>query len=113
MTHRDPTDVMVSVAEVYQEVRRQFSDDLDLPYLGQLNVEHWSTGMDRLLAFRPSRDDRFFDIDFRAMQADPLREVRALYDWLEPVSDVFERGMKRWWTTTSSARRTSNPTRHC
>ena len=30
MTHRDPTDVMVSVADVYREVGKQFSDDIDL-----------------------------------------------------------------------------------
>lgn len=105
MTHRDPTDVMVSVADVYQEVGKQFSDDLDPHYLGHLNVDHWSTGMDRLLAFRPTRDERFYDIDFRTMQADPIGEVRGLYDWLgEPVSDEFELGMKRWWTEHSEQR---------
>jgi hypothetical protein len=73
MTHRDPTDVMVSVADVYVQVGQQFSVDLDLPAIGRLNVEQWQTGMERLLAFRDAgRDDRFFDIDFRAMQSDPI-----------------------------------------
>lgn len=99
MTHRDPTDVMVSVADVYQEVGKQFSTDLDLPHLGRINVDDWSRGMANLLAFRDAgNDDRFFDIDFRSMQADPLGEVRALYDWLgEPVTPDFEAGMARWW----------------
>ena len=99
MTHRDPTDVMVSVADVYAEVGKQFSDDVDPRYLGRLNVEQWSIGMDRVLAFRDVHgDDRFFDIDFRAMQRDPIGEVRQLYDWLgEPVSDEFADGMARWW----------------
>ena len=106
MTHRDPTDVMVSVADVYQEVGRQFSDDLDLRYLGRLNVDQWVTGMDRLLAFRDAgRDDRFFDIDFRAMQADPIGEVRRLHDWLgEPVTPDFEAGMQRWWRDNAEDR---------
>ena len=52
MTHRDPTDVMVSVADLYCEVGRQFSDGIDPHYLGRLNVEQWTTGMDRVLAFR-------------------------------------------------------------
>jgi hypothetical protein len=99
MTHRDPTDVMVSVSDVYLEVGRQFSADQDLAYLGWLNVRDWTTGMDRLLAFRDAgADDRFYDIDFRAMQADPIGEVRGLYDWLgEPVTPAFEAGMKQWW----------------
>ncbi len=78
MTHRDPTDVMVSVADLYCEVGRQFSDGIDPHYLGRLNVEQWTTGMDRVLAFREAHgDDRFYDIDFRAMQRDPVGEVRG------------------------------------
>ena len=106
MTHRDPTDVMVSVADVYLEVGQQFSDDLDLSYLGRLNVEQWVTGMERLLEFRDAgRDHRFFDIDFRAMQSDPLGEVGRLYDWLgEPVTPEFEAGMRRWWADNAEHR---------
>ena len=81
MTHRDPTEVMLSVADVYAEVATMFSDDIDLEYLGALNVEHWSVGMERALAFRDAgADARFYDIDFRAMQAIPIGEVRGLYD---------------------------------
>jgi hypothetical protein len=106
MTHRDPTDVMVSVADVYYEVGRQFSADLDLHYLGRLNVEEWATGMERLLDFRDAgRDHRFFDIDFRAMQADPIGEVGRLYAWLgEPMSSEFEAGMTRWWAENAEHR---------
>ena len=106
MTHRDPTDVMVSVADVYQEVGNQFSQDLDLTYLGRLNVDQWVTAMERLLAFRDAgRDHRFFDIDFRAMQSDPVGEIRRLYDWLgEPVTPELEAGMQRWWAENAEHR---------
>lgn len=106
MTHRDPTDVMVSVADVYQEVGNQFSRDLDLHYIGRLNVDQWVTGMQRLLEFRDAGNDhRFFDIDFRAMQADRLGEIGRLYDWLgEPVTPAFEAGMKDWWTQNAETR---------
>jgi hypothetical protein len=99
MTHRDPTEVLVSVADLYAEVGSQFNDVLDLGYLGALNLEHWSTAMDRVVAFRDAgADDRFYDLDFRAMQADPIGEVRGLYTWLDqPVSEAFETGMARWW----------------
>src|SRR3954453_8250742 len=97
MTHRDPTDVMLSVCDVYADLIGVFTDHMDRAYVGRLNVEQWSTGMRRLMAFRDSgADDRFYDIDFRAMQADPIREVRGLYAWLgEPVGDAFEAGMRR------------------
>jgi hypothetical protein len=106
MTHRDPTDVMVSVSDVYLEVSKQFSADHDLRYLGWLNVEDWTKGMERLLAFRDAgADDRFYDIDFRVMQADPIGEVRGLYDWLgERVTPEFEVGMHRWWAENAEDR---------
>jgi Sulfotransferase family len=99
MTHRDPAEVIVSVADVYVEVGRQFSTNLDLHYIGQLNVHHWTTAMERLLGFRTSHaGDRFYDIDFRKMQNDPIGQVRGLYAWLdEPVSPAFEDRMRRWW----------------
>ncbi len=65
--------------------------------------------MDRALAFRDGgADDRFYDIDFRAMQADPIGEVRGLYAWLgEPVSEEFEAGMRRWWADNAEHREPS------
>jgi hypothetical protein len=106
MTHRDPADVLVSVADVYAEVGKMFSDDVDRPYLGALNVEHWSIAMQRLLEFRDAQPaGRFFDIDVTAMQRDPIGEVRALYAWLdEPVTDEFEAGMRGWWARHAEQR---------
>ena len=45
MTHRDPTDVILSVAELYADIIGSFSAQIDRPYIGWLNVEHWSVGM--------------------------------------------------------------------
>jgi len=71
-----------------------------------MNVEHWSTAIERGLAFRDAGNDhRFYDMDFRAVQRDPIAEVRGLYAWLdEPVSDAFERGMRRWWAENAETR---------
>jgi Sulfotransferase family len=106
MTHRDPTEVMVSVADLYGEMRPMLSDDVDLASLGPLNVEQWSLAMRRALAFRDAgHDDRFFDMDFRAVQRTPLEEVHRLYDWLgEPVTPQFEAGMRRWWHENAESR---------
>ena len=106
MTHRDPTDVILSVTDVYADIVGGFTDHLDRPYLGQLNVSQWSVGMDRAVKFRDAgADHRFFDIDFRAMLADPIGEVRRLYAWLgEPVSDEFEQGMRTWWADNAEKR---------
>ena len=106
MTHRDPADVMVSVAEVYADIAGAYTDHLDPCYLGQLNVEHWSVGMNRALKFRDGgAGHRFCDIGFIDMQADPVGEVCRLYRWLgEQTTDEFESAMRRWWTANQQDR---------
>ena len=111
MTHRDPTDVILSVADVYADIVGGFTDHLDRRYLGELNVQQWSIGMDRAVKFRDGgAEHRFFDIDFRTMQANPIGEVRRLYGWLgEPVTDEFETRMRAWWADNAEKRESHTP----
>jgi hypothetical protein len=103
MTHRDPTDVLLSVADVYADIGGTFTDDLDRHYIGRLNVEQWSTGINRVMKFRDNGGNNlFYDIDFLAMREDPLGEVRGLYEWLgKPVTPQFESKMRQWWETAT------------
>lgn len=105
MTHRDPADVLLSVVDVYADIVGGFTDHLDRRYLGELNVTQWSTGIARVMAFREKAADRFYDIDFRAMQDDPIGEVKRLYSWLgEGVTDRFEAHMRTWWAENAEKR---------
>ncbi len=110
MTHRDPTDVILSVADLYADIIGSFSDEINRPYIGRLNVEHWSLGMQRALRFRADgAKNRFYDIDFRAMQADPIGEVKGLYAWLDvPVGAGFEARMQSWWAQAAAEREPSS-----
>jgi hypothetical protein len=112
MTHRDPTDVILSVACVYEEIIAKFTETVDLHYIGELNQRTWTTGMNRLIAFREKdgNDARFHDIHFRAMQDDPIGEVRGLYDWLgEKVTPEFETAMEAWWQQNEARERYEKP----
>ena len=61
--------------------------------------------MTRTLDFRADNEDRFYDIDFRQMQSEPIETVRSLYAWLgAEVSVEFEAGMRRWWQTAAANR---------
>jgi hypothetical protein len=110
MTHRDPTDVILSVADLYADIIGSFGTEIDRPYIGRLNVEHWSLGMDRALKFRAGgADDRFYDIAFRAMQDDPIAEITGLYAWLgAPVGAEFEARMQSWWEHAAAEREPSS-----
>ncbi|MFC6621032.1 sulfotransferase family protein [Novosphingobium panipatense] len=111
MTHRDPAEVMLSVATVYADIIGKFTDHPDPVYIGELNVQCWSEAMKRAMAFRAAgQDNRFFDIHFRTMEADPIGEVRRLYDWLgEDVSPAFARAMSQWWAGNEQAERMVKP----
>jgi len=110
MTHRDPTDVILSVADLYADIIGTFTEAIDRPYIGRLNVEHWSLGMQRALDFRANgNEERFYDIDFRAMQTDPIGEVTGLYGWLGvPVTEDFASRMRSWWTEAANDREPSS-----
>lgn len=110
MTHRDPTDVLLSVADLYADIIGSFTDHIDRRYIGQLNVHQWSLGMARAVQFRAAgADRRFYDIDFRAMQTDPIGQVRGLYAWLgEPVTGEFESRMRNWWMAAAQDREPSS-----
>jgi hypothetical protein len=106
MTHRDPTDVLASVCDVYADIGGTFSDEVDRDYVGRVNIEQWSLGINRVLSLRAGpANERFYDIDFRAMQADPIGQVRGLYEWLgQPVSGEFEQRMRGWWEANAATR---------
>lgn len=109
MTHRDPTDVLLSVSELYRDVFASFTDDVDHHYIGSVNLKVWSTAMERVVAHRRLHDDeRFYDIHHSAMQSDPIGEVKGLYRWLgEPVTPEFEAGMASWWQHSQAVREPS------
>jgi Sulfotransferase family len=94
MTHRDVSKVLPSVTDLYCTLLRMSSDDIDPFAVGDLNMQQWGTAIDRILAFRSAgRDDKFYDIGFAPFQADPIAEVRGLYEWLgrDLTSDTEQR----------------------
>ena len=106
MTHRDPAEVIPSVVDVYADILCRFTEHSDNDYLIELNLQHWSKGMERTLAFRDKgHEHRFYDIAFSDMQADPIVQVCGLYGWMgEAVSEAFREGMARWWQDNESQR---------
>lgn len=112
MTHRDPGDVLLSVCAIFADLMAKFSDSIDEPYIGALNLQFWTEGMRRAAAFRAQsgNDARFYDIHFTAMQRDPVGAVRGLYAWLgEDVSPAFAEAMARWWASNAQAERMAKP----
>jgi hypothetical protein len=98
-THRDVSRVLPSVCDLYYTMLQAGNLEIDPLYVRDVNMEQWGLALDRCLAFRqdPARDARFFDIGFTSFQADPVAEIRKLYDWLgdELTPDTVTR-MRAW-----------------
>lgn len=102
MTHRDIASVLPSVADLYLELHRAYSDDLDLIEIGRDTGDFCELGMRRLIAFRDAGNDyRFFDIQFAPFQADPFPILEDLYAFLgETLSDEARARMQAWRINT-------------
>ena len=98
MTHRDVAEVVPSVADLYLELHRAYSDEVDLPAIGRLVGGWCELAMERMIAFRDAgREHRFFDIHFAPFQADPFPIIEDLYDFLgETLSAEARAGMVAW-----------------
>jgi hypothetical protein len=106
MTHRDVAKVLPSVCALYGTLAGVLTDTFDAPAVGAHNTEVWRTALERLIAFRDAgNEDRFFDLDFQAVQADPIGEVTRLYADLgdELTGDARHR-MQAWWDAASAGR---------
>lgn len=102
MTHRDVASVIPSVADLYFEMHKAWSDDIDKPWMGQINIEFCRLGMERMIAFREAgNEDRFFDIHFLPFQKDPFPILQQLYDWLgEEFTPEARARMQAWRDST-------------
>ena len=99
MTHRDIASVVPSVCDVYLELSKAYSDDVDKRFLGQQNAAWTELGLQRVIAFRDKQgqNDRFFDIHFAPFQQDPFPALEALYGFLgEELTAETRARMAAW-----------------
>lgn len=99
-THRDPYEVMASVSSLHCMMRGAFSDAIDPKSVGRQQVELWARLLARSMAVRdrlPDEADRFVDLHYRDLVADPIECVRHVYArfGLELTAEA-ERRMQRF-----------------
>jgi len=102
MTHRDITKVLPSVCDLYFELSKAYSDDVDKRFLGQQNTEWTELGLRRVIAFRNAgQDHRFFDVYFAPFQKDPFPTLEKLYAFLgEELTEQTRARMQLWRQST-------------
>jgi len=106
-THRDPAEVLGSVCSLIAYVRSWVSDRDDAAELGTQQVALWSEALHRAMVFRDKvGEDRFADIAFAPLNADPVTTVATAYGQLGlELSDEGARRMAAWSTQNAQGSR--------
>jgi hypothetical protein len=98
-THRDPVRALASFCSMVAHAHGVFSDEVDPLEVGR----HWSVKAGRMvrraMATRdrlgPAAEERFLDVSYADLVADPLGQVRRIYRWVGlSLTEEAERGMR-------------------
>ena len=82
-TYRDPTRLIASMASHATVLRKAFSDDADPHTIAVDWADRWARALDRFLAVRDRAPAaQFLDVDFGAIESNPLGTVERVYDFL-------------------------------
>jgi hypothetical protein len=95
-THRDPLNVIASLASHTTVLRRAFSDRVDPHGVGQDWADRWTRALYRFLESRDQQPtEQFLDVDYDAIEQRPLATVANIYDWLNwPLSTDARQAMQ-------------------
>lgn len=97
-THRDPARVTASFCSMISHARGLSSDHVDPVEVGA----HWSRKQLRMVTRGMEARDRlgegaFLDVHYAELVADPLKQVRRIYDFLGmPLAEATETAMRAW-----------------
>ena len=103
MTHRDPVEVVASVTSLHVVLRQSFSRHVDPlqvgPEVAAMLADDIRCGVDaRATGAVPA--DRFVDVWYAELMADPLAVVRRIYRHFDlTLSDAAERAMRDYLAT--------------
>ncbi len=102
MTHRDVASVIPSVADLYYELHKSYSDTVDLVAIGRETRDFCTLGVQRMIAFRNmGNEHRFFDIHFAPFQRNPFPVLEELYAFLgEELTPGARDRMQAWRQNT-------------
>lgn len=100
LTHRDPLEVVPSMASLHSVLRSTFSDTVDPKEVGLEVTRRWAEGIRRALAHRDSgrvAASRFCDVQYADLMRDPIGAVKQIYALFDlEFTPVAEQRMRRF-----------------
>lgn len=82
--HRDPTEVLPSVAKLTEVLRAPFTRRLDKVQVGAEVAQRWQQGAEKIIAASASLpSDRVHHVHYRRLIADPIAALQELYGYFD------------------------------
>jgi hypothetical protein len=106
MTHRDPAQTVPSLASLVRTLYVLASDDVDRLEIGAHWGQRWARALERAIAVRAKHEDRFLDVYYDQLVADPMAQMRRIYAHagVELTSEA-EALMRKWAVENERDRR--------
>jgi hypothetical protein len=99
-THRDPIRVVASFCSMIAHGRGVFSDDVDPKRVGAQLGATAVRAVNRSMAIRSAAGadaSQFMDVHYTDLVADPMKQIRRIYDFLGlPLTAETEETMRQW-----------------
>jgi Sulfotransferase family len=106
MTHRDPVQTVPSFASMIRALYVLGSDSVDPLEIAAHWGGKWARALERAIAERAKREDRFLDIHYADLVADPMGELRRIYAHAGlALTAEAEAQMQRWAVENERDRR--------
>lgn len=98
MMHRDPAQVLPSLANLTRVLRRAFSDEVEPAQIGREELDRWSSAIDRALSVLACRRDRsanVLHIQYEDLASRPMETLDRLYAGIGlELSDTARQAMQ-------------------
>lgn len=101
-THRDPTEIIASVASLYFALHRVTSSKISREIEGRAQLATWGDRLSRNMTDRSliEKTARITDVRFHDIVSDPITTVRHLYDqvnlrWDDEIHDITQRALEK------------------
>ena len=82
--HRDPCEVIPSMASLFMHIRRPFTRKMDLTEIGRDVTRQWHLGLQNSLNYRnthPETETMFMDVHYRELVRDPLATCEKILEF--------------------------------
>ena len=110
--HRDPVEVIPSMASLSVALRSAFSEEVDEWEVGRDTADQWSRGLANTLQQRKQNaglDARFIDVNYKDLLSQPVNVVQRILEFMGlPNTTSFEGMLERYLVRNAKGRHGSH-----